>query len=147
MISAIPPVKRFFVASGFRKISDGIRRNVGDLLWLRDMQKVDFEFVSKALGHGYMENITTTPTFPVQGMIFSDKNGRRCVCLTVQRAKKMIWVPFVIHGGSPVVHLGEDCMKALDIKESELFAEVNVNIHGFNSITACHDGSDNSITP
>ena len=134
------------VAKGCRHISDRPKRNIGDLLWLRDMNKDDFIFVSKELGHEYMDDASgAKPTFPVKGMVFNNSNGRRCVCLTVERANKKIWVPFVISGGSPIVHLGEDCLKALKIDKHEDFNQINVNIHGFGFIDAYHQKNDNRL--
>jgi len=128
-----------------RSIHDAIRTNLADRILLNDMKKDDFEFVSHSLGHQYMEKTTDEPAFPVNGKIFSNSNGRRRVCLTVQRRKDTkIWIPFVINSGSPDIILSEDAFSALSANSDDEFYDdkqmkmMTVNIHGFDTISVYH---------
>lgn len=116
-----------------------------DLLWLQDMHREDFQFVSEKLGKQYMEETKEVPTFPVKGLIYGNQFGRKCVLLTVNRNNKCIWVPFVLNGNTPNIILGHDALLALGINPTDVHNSVNVNVHGFDSLTAYHEAEDKRL--
>ena len=128
-----------------RTIGEDSNQKNADLLWLQDMDREDFKFVSEKLGKQYMEEAKYIPTFPVEGLIYGNQFGRKCVLLTVKRNNKCIWVPFVLDGGSPNIILGRDALLALNINPNDVHNSVNVNIHGFDSLTAYHEAEDKSL--
>jgi hypothetical protein len=106
---------------------------MGDILWLGNMKKTDFESVAKEFNHGYMEKTNDIPTFPVVGKIIGYNEGWRCVCMTVQAGQSRVWVPFVIASGSPVTLLGKDAMLALGINLTNTASKHTVSIHGLDN--------------
>jgi hypothetical protein len=101
--------------------------------------------VSNFFGKEYMQNTEENPEFPVKGLIYNNSYGRRCVCLTVQRNQNKIWVPFVIDGGSPNIILGRDALIALKVNPNDIHSHLNVNIHGYDFLSAYHDSDDNRL--
>ena len=128
-----------------RKIGEYSTQQNADILWLQDMQREDFQFVSEKLGKQYMEETKEIPAFPVEGFIYGKQLGRKCVLLTVKRNNKCIWVPFAICAGSPNIILGHDALLALDINPTDVCKTVNVNIHGFDTLTAYHEAEDKRL--
>lgn len=109
------------------------------------MNKADFTFVSEKLGKTYMQDAENdAPTFPVEGLIYGNQHGRKCVVLKVSRMKKSVWVPFVLHDGSPNIMLGRDALLALGLEPNDVHT-VNINILGFDSLTAYHEHEDKRL--
>jgi hypothetical protein len=109
------------------------------MLWLQDMGKEQFKFVSEELGREYMGTTTEEPHFPVSGLIHNEDYGRRCICMIVEHAKARIWVPFIIDSGSPNNLLGADALRALGIDPNDIHGGLSVTIHGTKSVGAVHD--------
>jgi len=127
----------------FRGIGNIITRALPvDLLWLKDMKKKEFEFVCSELGKEYMGQTNEKPTFPVKGLIHNILNGRRCVCMTVERNNKKISVPFVIDSGSPCNLIGLDALDALGIKTEDIFDSVELTLQGIPTVPFSHAHDD-----
>jgi hypothetical protein len=119
--------------------------NLRDLLWLGDMGKDEFKFVSSKLGHEYMSVTTEEPTFPVHGMVYGFVHGRKMVNMIVQRGNIRINIPFVLDGGSPVNVISDDALAAFKVNPKNIVNEINLNVHGFESVPFVHAHSDGRL--
>lgn len=103
-------------------------------LWLNDVCREDLVYISETIGqHTYLGETDVIPTFPVHGVIYDNRTGRRFVNLTVSWSKKKIIVPFIIDSGSPFNVLGRETMSVLGLQSNkvEIPATYHVNLHGF----------------
>lgn len=141
--NCLSPVKRSLAKRG---LLDASNPKHVELFCLQDMKREDFQIISKKLGKAYMEEVKNLPTFPVEGFIFEKELGRKCVLLAVKRWNNnaAVWVPFVLHGGSPKILLGRDAMIGLGLNPDDR-STVVVNIQGFDCLTAYHESKDKRL--
>lgn len=109
------------------------------------MKEEEFRLVSSKLGHEYMSRTTDAPTFPVHGMVYDFAKGGKMVNLIVERRNIRIYVPFILVGGSPVNVIGNDALAALEVDRKDIVKELNLTVHGFESIPFVHAHGDDRL--
>ena len=131
--------------SNFQKrfVEEAADPPLGESLWLQDIKRHNLLAISSQLGSKYLAETSQPASFPVKGLIYSKKNGRRFVNLIVSFQSKRIVVPFVIDSGSPVITLSKETIEALcvDFLPSELY----VDIHGYGNIPVTHDFANEKL--